>query len=937
MNCLTIVAGLVLSIIGWTALAQTPATPDRIALVLAEAGVSTQELRTTTSLMENWKFIQDDNLTDEEALAANGAQWATISLPHTWNAEAATTARTGAYKRGLGWYRLDFRAPKEGVRKWLEFGAASLVADVWLNGQKLGQHSGGFTQFRFDVTDSLLPNGKNVLLVKVDNSQPTSDQDRTAIPPLGGDFVIYGGLYRHVSLVSTAEAVHFDLGDMGGPGVYATTASISGGNAAVTVSAKLASNAKAQANYLVRVSLLGADGRVAQSVASNEALSPGGTRTVTHELVVNQPRLWQGVEDPYQYKLVAELLTHDGRTIDRVVQDFGIRQMHFDPAKGFFLNGKHVALRGVATHQEAYGNGWAQSARDIDEKLALVKEIGANTIRLGHYPFGRYTLESLNRLGMVAWAELPVGIGVTTEVKISLASDEPKCPKADASDLFRASARQQLQEMIRQQFNHAAVVMWSLGNETTFLHKDCVGPRYDNLTQVFQELQATAKREDPYRPTTYADFTAEAEPPVNGSYIDLGGITDLWAQNDYPLWYGGPPSSLVALLDALRVRYPNQPIGISEYGAGAAITHHTDNVLGGPPEVNNPGLPVVYQPEEYASYVHEQAYAMILSRNYLYATYVWNMFDFASDLRNEGDVYGVNTKGLVTLDRKTRKDPFYFYKAHWSSEPVIYIAGRRYTNRSYAVADIKIYSNTDLVQLSINDRLVGSMTQDQCLLRTCVFKNVKLDQGENRIAAVGRRGGGSVRDLVNWSLGTSSVNIAAGQLRTGFTSSREPVVGAAENSTRPTTTGSTSVSILGELYGSDNFFTGGEGGSVILQNSRYLDDTTPVRGTEDPQLFTNFRRGRFSYFIPLADGTYSITLGFLEPHRTTSIGQNVFDVMANGDPKLHNFDVLQATNGEYRKVVVKTFTSLVTGGHLKLDFEPAIGNAIVSNIRIQRQ
>ncbi|WP_414476075.1 glycoside hydrolase family 2 TIM barrel-domain containing protein [Microvirga sp. M2] len=943
MNRLTIAGILFLSTLSGVALAQHappfPA-PDRTAAeAVSHASATTLELRTTTPLMQNWSFVQDDSLTDDEALASKAVQWQTVNLPHTWNAEAATPGPHPPYKRGLGWYRIEFDTPAEGTRKWLEFGAASLVADVWLNGHKLGQHKGGFTAFRFDVTDTLAPSGKNTLLVKVDNSQPISDDDVTAIPPLAGDFIMYGGLYRYVSLVSTIDPVHFSLEDMGGPSVYATTTSIAGGNATVNVRAKLKSDAKADADYSVRVSLLDADGRVAQTSQQTVVLQAGGNLTVPQVLLVNRPHLWQGTEDPYQYKLVAELLREDGQAIDRVVQDFGIREMRFDPREGFFLNGRHVPLHGVAIHQEMYGKGWAISPRDIDDTLAMVKEIGANTIRLAHYPYGRNMLESLDRMGLVAWAELPVGLSTTTEGMQAVmvgSGTTSVCPHKDASDAFRASARQQLQEMIRQQFNHAAIAIWALGNETTFTHKDCAEPWYDNISPVFRELQTLAKDEDPQRVTAYADNVAQEQPPVNGNYIDLGGITDLWARNQYPLWYSGPVARLTDILDAIRVRYPDQPIGISEYGAGAALTHHTDNVMGGPAEVNNTGEPIVYQPEEYASSVHEQDYAKILSTEYLFASYVWNMFDFATPLRNEGDIQDVNTKGLVSFDRKTRKDPFYFYKANWSPDLVTYITGRRYTNRAYPVADIKVYSNADAVALSINGKAVGAMKQDQCLQKTCVFKNVKLEQGSNEVAAVGRRGSTSASDSVEWSLNTRDINIAAGQLTTGFTSDGRVVATAVNVATDPAATGSTSASTAGDLFGSDNFFIGGEGDWLVPKGLGPPTDTTPVQGTNDPQLFKNFRRGSFSYFIPLDDGDYTVELGFLEPDKGKAIGERIFDVVANGETKLENFDVLKAAKGEYRTVVNESFTTGVSHGYLKLDFTPRLGEAVVSNIRIRK-
>jgi len=873
---------------------------------------SPNDLRITTSLQRGWKFIQDDQLSDGAALASTAANWETVNLPHTWNAEAAGTGAGQPYKRGLGWYRLEFDTPAVGARHWLEFGAASLVADVWLNGQKLGRHQGGFTQFRFDVTNVLAPAGRNVLLVKVDNSQPTSDNDVTAIPPLGGDFIMYGGLYRHVSLISTRDPVHFDLADMGGPGVYATTNSVSGKSATINVRAKLKSDSNEEGNYIVRASLIEADGRVAESVQETISLRAGSNPAVTRNLQLNEAHLWQGIDDPYQYKLVAELARADGQVIDRVVQDFGVREIYIDPKHGFYLNGKYVPLRGVAVHQETYGKGWAQSPQDIDTSLALVKEIGANTVRLGHYPFDRYTLESLNRMGLIAWAELPVGIGVTTEVKISAASSgQSVCPRRDASAAFRASARQQLREMIRQEYNHAAFAVWSLGNETTFMHRECTEPWHDNLTAVFEELHALSKQEDPSRSTAYADFTSTDTPPVNGSYIDLGGITDVWAINKYQLWYGGDVPRLATILDALRDRFPHQPIGISEYGAGAALTHHTDNVHGGPVETNNPGMvPVVYQPEEYSSYVHEQNYALISSRNYLWSTYVWNMFDFGSDLRNEGDMKNVNTKGLVSFDRKIRKDPFFFYKANWSREPVTYITSRRYTNRAYPITDVKVYSNADSVELSLNGLVVGTLRQEQCLLKACVFRNVTLRPGINKVTAIGHHKGATVSDSVEWSLDGTGINIAAGQIATGFRSAS------------------------GELFGSDNFFIGGSGGWLVPKNGDVPEDLTPVRGTESPALFKNYRYGTFSYYIPLKNGPYTITLGFLEPDRTTEPRQRLFDVMVNGVLQIDNLDVLQAA-GAYRTVVSRTFTTTVSDGHLKLDFVPERGDAIVSSLMIK--
>lgn len=919
---------------GFSALAAAQVTSPQADLSVRGPAGATAELRITTDFGAGWKFIQDDALMDAAALSSTAAGWQRVTLPHTWNAEdAASTHATKPYTRGLGWYRLEFATPRSGARKWLEFGAASIVADVWLNGTKLGQHKGAFTAFRFDVTD-LLASAGNVLLVKVDNRAPVTDQDATAIIPLAGDFNISGGLYRHVSLIETPDPVHFDLADMGGSGVYARTSSLTGRTATVQVRAKLQSHAREEGDYLVRVALLDADGTVAQSGQAGVRLTAGGRTEIAQDLTLNEAHLWQGIEDPYLYKLVVDLLRPGGAVIDKVVQDFGIRQMRFDPDAGFFLNGKPVRLHGVAMHQDYLGKGWALDKPEMDESLALVKEIGANTVRLGHYPFSRYVLESVSRLGLIAWAEVPFGIGSTVQPPIALGTQAAPCPSKDPTPEFRANAVQQLQEMIRQQYNHAAIAMWSIGNETTFMHRDCEEVWYDNVTPVLRELHAAAKREDPSRVTTLADFTEKEAPPVAGSYIQVGGITDVWAINQYYLWYAGQVDGLGRRLDALHARYPAQPIGMSEYGAGAALTHHTDNVRGGPAEVINTGVPVVHQPEEYASYVHEQNYAMILSKPYVWGSYVWAMFDFATGLRNEGDLRGVNTKGLVSFDRKVRKDAFYFYKANWSSEPVTYITGRRYTKRAYAITDVKVYSNADSVQLSVNGVVVESMTADRCLLKACVFRNVKLSPGSNKVAASGDHAGSRVSDSVDWTIETSDINIAAGQLTTGFTSA------------------------AGLRFGSDNFFIGGAGDWLVEKGTRGVHDTTPVtmkqglpghsatavganhassgNDPRDADLFNNFRRGSFSYYLPLADGSYVLTLGFLEPDRDRQPGHRVFNVVGNGENLLENLDVLQSA-GAYRTVVTKTFTVQVSGGHLKLDFVPVRGEAVVSNIMVRKQ
>ncbi len=855
--------------------------------------------RAVRSLAAGWRFVQDDTLADAAALAATGDSWQAVTLPHTWNADdAASTTATAPYKRGRGWYRVTFDAPREGARHWLEFEAASIVADVWLNGRKLGQHKGAFTAFRFDVTDVLRPTA-NVLVVKTDNSAPRTEADVTAVAPLSGDFNMSGGLYRTVKLVSTRAVVHVALDDFGGPGVYARTAAI-GPSATVNVLVRLSNAGGSAGTYAVRAALVDAKGRTAGEGRVSVSIAAGGHAEARQDVSVATPHLWHGVRDPYLYTLRVDVLDSRGAVVDRVSQPFGIRQMTFDPDRGFLLNGQPTPIRGVGMHQDQLGRGWAVSDRETDASLALVKEIGANAIRLAHYPHSQHTLRRTDEMGLVVWAE----VSFVNGVRLSC-TDEP------ATAEFTGNLEQQLRELIRQQFNHPSVGMWSIGNENTMTQGFCGGG--DNVTPVLRRLDEVAKAEDPGRVTTLADLSLGGR---GEGKILVSGITDVWGLNRYHMWYYGDLDSLARDVDEIHAKYPRQPVGISEYGAGAALGDHTDNPRGGPPTPFGAAGARAYQPEEYAAFVHEHSYAVLSSRPFVWGAYVWAMFDFGSGIRYEGDVRGVNTKGLVTFDRQVRKDPFYFYKANWSAEPVTHIVGRRYVDRAYPVTDVKVYTNADTLQLAVNGDPVASRTAAECPLRVCVFESVALRPGRNVITARARWGGAPSTDEVYWTLSSpGQVNIAAGQLTTGFKASS------------------------GARYGSDDFFSGGTGRKVLQQTRRAAGDTTPVRGVASPadaELYATYREGRFRYDIPLANGSYRVSLGFLEPSKETAVGGRVFDVSVNGTKAIPSLDVVREA-GAYRTVLTRTLSVTVSNGHLELDFAPTAGDAIVSTIAISRE
>lgn len=871
-------------------------------------------VRRETPLLEHWRFVQNDTLADSAALASSGTDWQAVSVPHTWNmTDAASTAQTSPdskpYKRGRGWYRLEFDHGALPANAWLQFDGASIVADVWLNGKYLGRHRGAFTAFRFDVTDKLAA-GKNVLLVKVDNSAPVHGDDLTAIAPLGGDFNMSGGLYRSVSLIETPARAHLALGDYGSSGVYADTVSVDRDRANVRVRALVENEKATDAGLTLRTHLIDATGKTVSS--SVRRLRVGAGAKAQGELVLSVPRphLWQGIANPYLYRLQVELADGAGRVIDHVEQPFGIRQFRFDPQAGLFLNGQHLRLHGVNLHQDWQDKAWAIGPREIDASLAMVREMGANAVRLAHYPHAARTYQQAGRLGLVVWAELPF-------VERSLTPADCKAGAA-IPPAFLDNLDDQLREMIRQHYNDPGIAMWSVANEVA-MGGTCHG--VDTVTPAVRRLHALAKQEDPTRPTTLADFNEDY--PIVGPMFPVlptGGITDIWAVNRYHLWYyPGGGDAFGAALDRFHAKYPTHPLGVSEYGAGAALSQQTDNPLGGlvgAMDMHGRSR-VVYQPEGYANYVHEQIYAALARRDYLWGSFIWSMFDFGSGTRHEGDIGGTNTKGLVTFDRATRKDPFYFYKANWSEAPVTWITGRRYRDRAYRVTDVRVYSNADMVTLSLNGREIGVRKADECPLRTCVFEHVRLDEGSNQLQAQGMHGTARTSDAVAWTLAPDNarnVYLAAGQIATGLVSSD------------------------GHRYGSDNFFVGGQGTPLELDSpygSRFGTHVRNVTDVRDAALWAAVRHGSFGYRIALENGRYRVRLGFLDPVKDAQPGTRRFSVTANGGVVLPSLDIV-AVAGAPATAITRNFDVEVRDGILRLDLVPEVGEAVLSNLVVER-
>lgn len=614
-----------------------------------------------------------------------------VDLPHTWNAQDALSGKID-YKRGIGNYekKIFVRPEWKGKRLFIQFEGVNSIADVFVNRRHIGEHRGGYGAFIFEITDKVVYGKENSILVRVNNGEQLD------IMPLVGDFNFYGGIYRDVHLLVTDETCISPL-DYASPGVRLVQDSVSHEYAKVRALVELSNGNNIEQNVELKICLM--DGkRVVKEEMKKVTLL--GNSTVNQELVfeINKPHLWNGRQDPFLYQAEVSLYRNN-ELVDRLTQPLGLRFYRIDPDKGFFLNGKHLPLRGVCRHQDRSEVGNALRSQHHDEDAALMLEMGVNAVRLAHYPQATYFYDLMDKNGIIVWAEIPfIGPGGYDDKGFV---DSPA---------FRANGKEQLKELIRQHYNHPSICVWGLFNELTQIG--------DNPVEYIKELNVLAHQEDTTRPTTSA----------SNQMGDLNFITDAIAWNRYDGWYGGTPADLGKWLDGMHKKHPEICIGISEYGAGASIYHQQDSLT--------KTIPTSWwHPENWQTYYHIENWKTISSRPYVWGSFVWNMFDFGAAHRTEGDRPGINDKGLVTFDRKVRKDAFYFYKANWNKEePMLYLAGKRNIVRSRQLQTITAFTNQSEAELFVNGKSYGKVKADQYAILE--WKNVELQPGENDIKVI---------------------------------------------------------------------------------------------------------------------------------------------------------------------------------------------------------
>lgn len=625
-------------------------------------------MRIIWNLNQDWRFIQKDaGLPDTLP-----NDWEKIDLPHTWNAVDGHDGN-GSYDRGKYWYAKSFKTPKQplaGGRVYVEILAAGQQASVYVNGKEVTYHEGGYSIFRADITDLCREEGENLLVVACSN------ENKSSVYPQSADFTFYGGLYRGVNLISVPDA-HFDLDYYGGPGLMVTPKPCESGGAVFELESWVT---HADENFTVMYSVRDAEGAERAS-----AVRPADNTKVS--VYVPDAVKWE-IDRPYLYTVTATLQRRN-EAYDEVSVRAGVRSFSCDPDKGFVINGVETPLRGVSRHQDQLYKGNALTKEDHYEDARIIKELGANTIRLAHYQHSQDFYDACDELGFIIWAEIPF---------ISVMNKDPEAHQNCIS---------QMKELIIQNYNHPSICFWGISNEIL------IGGISDQLVENHKELQKLCKELDPTRLTTIAHVSMT---PVDSP---MHGITDVESYNHYFGWYGGKMEDNGPWLDNFHKTHPEICLGLSEYGCEGIITYHGPN-----PACKD-------YSEEYQALYHEHMAKVLDERPWIWSSHVWNMFDFGCAARNEGGVAGRNNKGLVTMDRRTKKDSYYIYQAYWSSRPMLHVCGRRYAQRAGDTTQIRVYSNQPSVALYINGKLVEEKSAEKVF----VFE-ATLEDGFNIVTAV---------------------------------------------------------------------------------------------------------------------------------------------------------------------------------------------------------
>ncbi|HEU4632287.1 MAG TPA: glycoside hydrolase family 2 TIM barrel-domain containing protein [Gemmatimonadaceae bacterium] len=854
-------------------------------------------VRTRLTVNDGWRY-RAGGVEFAEKPGISDAGWERVTLPHTWN-NRDVFDDVDSYRRGTAWYRKRLRLDERlrGKKLYLHFEGVNQTAEVYVNGAYAGRHEGGYTAFTVDVTDLVTFGGdaaENLIAVHVDNSH---DPD---IPPLSVGFALYGGIYRDVWLVAT-DSVHVTMTDHGSRGVYVSTPQVSRERGTVRVRGHVTNDAATARRLRVVSTVVDADGRIVARGTSEVTAAAGAEVPFDATLAaVARPHLWSP-EDPYLYTVHTDV--YDGeRLADRVRSPLGFRWYRFDPDSGFFLNGAPYRIRGTNRHQDRDSLGSALDDPLHVRDFEIIKAMGANFVRLAHYPQDPAVLDAADRLGLLVWEEVPVVNYVTR------------------SPAFVAHAQGMLREMIRQHYDHPSVILWGTMNEV-FLWSEQgarIGRQRDTtymrwVRDFARGMDSLARAEDPTRYTAMATH-------MSGDY-DLSGVADVpqvLGINVYNGWYSGDYDEFGTVLDKRHAAHPEQALFVSEYGSGSDW------------RLNSLHPERFDHSSTYHRWYHEAYLRQARARPFVAGTAIWNEFDFSQPHIGE-TIPNMNQKGMATFDRQP-KDVYYLYQANWTREPMVHIASRDWARRAGmpdsgasgggvapVVQPVDVYSNLGRVELIVNGRSLGARTPDD--VRKTSWQ-VPFAPGDNVLEARAT-GDGQVRtdrlvihmDVVPRDLRDAAVPVRALAVNVGSRAQYADADGIVWLGDQPYRPGS---------YGH-------VGGRPTMFNRNYA-----ITGTRRTGMYFFYQDSIQGYRMDLPDGEYEVELDFMEPDPDAAPGDRVFGVTVNGQPVIERLDLVARAG--FRTALPIRFTTAVTGGQgLRIDFPVVKGAAVLNAIRVVRR
>lgn len=661
------------------------------------------EGRSVESFNSGWSFKKAPA---EKELAVNARKWdsgwSEVEIPHTWNAKDMQVQADNFYE-GAAYYKKQYFFPTElkGKRVFLRFEGVGSCAEVFVNGMLATSHKGGYSAFACEISPLLKAGEENEIIVKADN------KSRPDVIPINHNlFGVYGGIYRPVWLIVT-EPYNISVTDCASPGVYVTQKNVSKKQADVNVKVKLDNGTLQPAPVTLQNTIYNQEGKLIATQSRSFELSAQGEQAYESSFTIKNPTLWQGRENPYLYKVVSRLIK-DGKVIDEMVQPLGLRKYEIVAGKGFYLNGEKYPMYGVTRHQDWWGLGSALKNENHDFDLATIMDVGATTVRFAHYQQSDYLYSRCDSLGLIIWAEIPFVNRVSGE-------EAENC-------------RNQLREMIRQSFNHPSIYVWGLHNEVYQPHQ--------YTRELTQSLHDLAKTEDPDRYTVSVNGYGHMEHPVNL-------VADIQGMNRYFGWYEKKIQDIKPWVENLEKEYPHQKLMLTEYGADANLNHQTE-YLG---EALN--WTKEFYPEAFQTKTHEYQWSVIAAHPYIIASYLWNTFDFCAPLWVRGGVPARNMKGLVTFDRKVKKDSYFWYKANWSKDPVLFLTQRRNWDREKKETSVTVYSNIGTPKVYLNGKELSGIREGYTPVHY-IIDHVTLENGKNIVKTVVVKDGKTYEDEIEW-------------------------------------------------------------------------------------------------------------------------------------------------------------------------------------------